>query len=355
MFALERELAINAEEAPVAHTEELRVLTDIEIRQDDLWTTTTDFVGGLETGSLGALGRWLDRRSNPADALSCALKLLAHQSSYDAVVTSNLRMAQLYGFLRTLLRVHTPVHVHLELWLDEERDSLAWKLKRRFQRIAFASTDLLITSARAEIETYSERLGLPRDRFRFVLFHTNVIKPGAIGEETGYAFAAGKTGRDYPLLAKAVENTGVHVVVLGSADSVEGVEFPPNVTVLTDEPYERYLELLHGCDFVIVPLSDSKSSKGQVVILEAMAVGKPVIATDTTGTVDYVDHGESGILVPPDDADALRSAIERLGTDPGLRASLRRSALEQIPRHTFRHYVQTILRLVRETVSHPRR
>jgi len=344
-----------SDEAPAARAAELRVLTDIEIHQDDLWATTTDFVGGLDTGSLGAFGRWLDGRSISTDTLSCALKLLAHQGNYDAVVTSNLRMAQVYGFLRTLFRMRSPVHVHLELWLDEEKDSFAWKLKRVFQRMAFARTDLLITSARAEIETYSERLGLPRDRFRFVFFHTNVIKPGAVGKEGGYAFAAGKTGRDYPLLAQAVADTGVDVVVLGSASSVEGVEFPPNVTVLTDEPYERYLELLYGCDFVIVPLSDSKSSRGQVVILEAMAVGKPVIATDGVGTVDYIDTGDNGVLVPPDDPEALRSAVTRLGTDAALRARLSRSALEQIPRHTFRHYIQTILRLVQETVSNPRR
>ncbi|MEM7434218.1 MAG: glycosyltransferase family 4 protein [Myxococcota bacterium] len=343
--------SMDADQAPVACAERPRVLTDVQIHQDELWTNTTDFLDGVETRSLGAVGRWLDRRSAEPGVLLRALKLLVHQADYDAVVTSSLRTAQVYGFLRTLCRVRTPAHVHLELWLDEERNSFAWKLKRAFQRAAFASTDLLVTSARAEIDTYSERLGLPRDRFRFVFFHTNVLEPGAMGGEGGYAFAAGKTGRDYELLARAAVESGVDLVVLGDAASLRGVEFPPNVTVLTDEPYDRYLELLHGCDFVIVPLNDAKSSRGQVVMLEAMAVGKPVIATETVGTVDYVETGDNGILVAPSDVDSLRSAIHRLGTDAVLRARLSKRALEQMKRHTFRRYVETILEHVQDAVS----
>ena len=70
-----------------------RVLTDIDIHQDSLWSKATDFVDRLETSSLGALGRWLDRKSEGPSAALKALKLLIHQSRYDAVVTSDLRSA----------------------------------------------------------------------------------------------------------------------------------------------------------------------------------------------------------------------------------------------------------------------
>ena len=101
----------------------------------------------------------------------------------------------------------------------------------------------------------------------------------------------------------------IDLVVLGDVGSLEGVTFPSRTKVLVDQPYDRYLELLHGCDFVVVPLSDLTRSRGQVVILEAMAIGKPVIATETIGTVDYVESGENGLLVPPGDAEALAAAM----------------------------------------------
>ncbi len=328
-----------------------RILTDVDIQQDSLWSRATDFVDDVQTSSFGALGRWLDRKSMTPSIVLKALKLLVNQANYDAVVTSGLRCGQVFGFLRTVLRIRQPVHIHLELMLDDEKDSLFWKLKRAFQRAAFASTDLLITSALGEIDIYSERLGIPRERFQFVFFHTNVVNPGLVGQELGYAFSAGRTGRDYQLLAAAVRDLDLDLVVLGDEASLRGAEFPRRTRVLADQPYERYLELLHGCDFVIVPLNEIRSSRGQVVILEAMAIGKPVIATETVGTLDYVQSGENGLLVPPGDAAALASAIQSLSGDAALRARFSKRGLESVQRHTFRSYVETVLGLVERTVD----
>jgi glycosyltransferase involved in cell wall biosynthesis len=331
-----------------------RVLTDIDIHQDSLWSTATDFVGRLETSSLGALGRWLDRKSEGPSAALKALKLLIHQSRYDAVVTSDLRSAQIFGFLRTFLRIGRPVHIQLELMLDRDKETLLWRLKRRFQRLAFGSTDLLVTSALGEIEIYSQSLRIPRERFRFVSFHTNVVDPGPVGEERGYAFSAGRTGRDYEVLARAAQGLEMDLVVLGDVASLEGVTFPDRTKVLVNQPYDRYLELLHGCDFIIVPLSELTRSRGQVVILEAMAIGKPVIVTEAIGTVDYVESGENGLLVPPGDAQALAAAMQRLHEDPELRAHLSERGLDFARRHTFRNYVETILGHVERTVVNGR-
>jgi glycosyltransferase involved in cell wall biosynthesis len=331
-----------------------RVLTDTDIYQDTLWSTATDFVGRVETSSFGWLGHWLDRNSDASPLLK-ALKLLIHEGDYDAVVTGDLRAGQILGFLRTVLRSRRPVHVQTEITLDRESDSVLWKLKQGFQRLAFASTDLLVTSALGEVDIYSRRLGIPRERFRFVPFHTNVVNPGRVGEEHGYAFSAGRSGRDYEALARAMQGLDVDLVVLGDAASLEGVTFPSRTTVLVDQPYERYIELLHGCDFVVVPLIDLPRSTGQVVILEAMAIGKPVIVTETVGTVDYVESGENGLLVPPGDAEALATAIRRLSEDPELRAHFSEKGLEFARRHTFRIYVETMLQHVERTVANGRR
>jgi glycosyltransferase involved in cell wall biosynthesis len=56
--------------------------------------------------------------------------------------------------------------------------------------------------------------------------------------------------------------------------------------------------------------------------LEAMAAGKPLVATDIPGCREAVVDGETGILIPPRDAQALAAALERLINDPTLRASM---------------------------------
>ncbi|MCQ4206514.1 glycosyltransferase family 4 protein [Streptomyces longispororuber] len=56
-------------------------------------------------------------------------------------------------------------------------------------------------------------------------------------------------------------------------------------------------------------------------VQEAMASGVPVIAPAAGGPLDLVDHGRTGLLVPPGDADAVRDAVWALAADPGLRAA----------------------------------
>jgi glycosyltransferase involved in cell wall biosynthesis len=59
-----------------------------------------------------------------------------------------------------------------------------------------------------------------------------------------------------------------------------------------------------------------------VVAREAMAYGRPVVATAVGGLVDAVEDGVTGLLVPPRDQRALRAALERLLGDPDLRRRL---------------------------------
>ncbi len=88
-----------------------------------------------------------------------------------------------------------------------------------------------------------------------------------------------------------------------------------------------------------------------VAILEAMAAGKPVVASPVGGVPRVVHEGETGFLVPHGDPDALASRLVQLLRDPGLRARLganaRRAALERftlesVSRRTVDVYRQVI-------------
>lgn len=83
---------------------------------------------------------------------------------------------------------------------------------------------------------------------------------------------------------------------------------------------ERTAELLRHSDVAVVP--STWTEPGGLVVLEGMACGTPVVGPSAGGPVEVVNDGIDGFLVDPTDTDALAAAIERLLTDPALRAEV---------------------------------
>ena len=88
------------------------------------------------------------------------------------------------------------------------------------------------------------------------------------------------------------------------------------------------LERLYGRAAVVaVP---SRREGFGVVCAEAMAYGRPVVASAVGGLLDLVVHEETGLLVPPRDVNALRAALKRLLADRKLRRRLGAAGRERI-------------------------
>jgi glycosyltransferase involved in cell wall biosynthesis len=78
-------------------------------------------------------------------------------------------------------------------------------------------------------------------------------------------------------------------------------------------------ELLASSDIFVL---SSRSEGHPVSLLEAMATGLPVVATDVGGVAESVVHGQTGLLVPAGEVTALAAALERLVDDEQLRRRL---------------------------------
>lgn len=83
-----------------------------------------------------------------------------------------------------------------------------------------------------------------------------------------------------------------------------------------------------GSDMVVLT---SHNEGTPVCLIEAMAAGRPVIATDVGGVRDVLEGGRLGRLVPPGDAEALAGAVTRLLDDPDLRSELQRRGASAAP------------------------
>lgn len=87
-----------------------------------------------------------------------------------------------------------------------------------------------------------------------------------------------------------------------------------------------------AADVVVVP---SRREPLGLAAIEALACATPVIAASVGGLRDVVRDGQNGLLVPPEDALAIRLGLERIAA-PGLRAALSSAARESVAQHDLR-------------------
>jgi glycosyltransferase involved in cell wall biosynthesis len=81
-------------------------------------------------------------------------------------------------------------------------------------------------------------------------------------------------------------------------------------------------ELSKAALFSVVPLKDGDTAAGQVTVVEAMRLGRAVVATRAPGTVDYIRDSETGLLVEPNSPSELADAMTKLWNDAALRGRL---------------------------------
>jgi glycosyltransferase involved in cell wall biosynthesis len=91
-------------------------------------------------------------------------------------------------------------------------------------------------------------------------------------------------------------------------------------------PHEEVSKLFQSASVVALPYVEASQSG---VIPVAYAFGKPVVATRVGGIPDVVDHGLTGLLVPPGDPDSLADALVALLKDHGARLEMGRRAREK--------------------------
>lgn len=88
---------------------------------------------------------------------------------------------------------------------------------------------------------------------------------------------------------------------------------------------EQVIGHLRRADVLVapsVPSSDGRREGIPVALMEAMASGLPVVASRLSGIPELVKDGETGLLAPPGDVDALAAKIHQLDDDPALRRTL---------------------------------
>jgi glycosyltransferase involved in cell wall biosynthesis len=214
----------------------------------------------------------------------------------------------------------TGVPFVVQLWgTDVELARRAPRLARRVLRRA-----RLAICASQELAAAARELGARSVR----VIPSGVDLPETVGppDEPPHVLYAGRLSEEKGVLELVEAAAGLPLVVAGDGPLRDRVP-----AALGFVPHDELLRLYERAAVVVCP---SRREGFGVVCAEAMAHGRPVVATAVGGLLDLVVDGETGLLVPPGDPAALRAALERVLADSDLRRRLgeagRRRAAETL-------------------------
>jgi colanic acid/amylovoran biosynthesis glycosyltransferase len=156
---------------------------------------------------------------------------------------------------------------------------------------------------------------------------SGVDLPADVGEEADppEVLYAGRLSPEKGVLELVEAARGLNLVVAGDGPLRDRV---PQARGFL--PPEQLAELYARAAVVVCP---SHREGFGVACLEAMAHGRPVVASAVGGLLDLVVDGETGIHVPPGDVGALRSALERLLADRELRRRMGEAGRRRAAEH----------------------
>lgn len=251
------------------------------------------------------------------------------REAQDGVITLFPQIAAMVGLRKRFSRKKVPI--------------VAWcynigrfggGLLQKSAKFCNSSVDRFIVHSTQEVETVSKWLKLPKDRFIFVPLQRAEI-PITQKEDKSHPFvlAMGSANRDYATFFDAIKITGLRTIVVAGAHAIKGLTPPSNVEIRNKLSPDQCHELAQKARINVVPLLDHVTAAGQVTIIEAMRMYRPVIATRCAGSVDYIENQKTGILVPPNSSESLAREITDLWNNEDKRNNIAKQAGDYAETH----------------------
>jgi glycosyltransferase involved in cell wall biosynthesis len=268
------------------------------------------------------------------------------------ILHTHLYHGDLYGFLASRLvpvpRLVSTIQAINFFWEVEAGTRRArWRAASLVYRGIYRAFDGLATCSAAVREAVCTRRGLKIHRDRVTVIHNSMdleeLKPNT-ERKRATGSCSGVAGESRPKRLIAVANFGRykgHRILL---QAMAKLPTDPAVEcwLVGDGPEKARMErlardlglmnrvrflgyrqdvsaLLHQCDLFVLP---SLWEPFGIALVEAMVSGVPVLACRAGGVPEIVTDGETGLLVPPGDADALAAGLRRLLLDDALRGRL---------------------------------
>lgn len=221
-------------------------------------------------------------------------------------------------------------------------------LYRRLEKLLWRIPDVLVGVGRAQADSIRKLYGIPEARMR--ILWNGVDQPRPRVSPDVIAAAAGATGPVIASISTLIPQKGLrHLIDAAARLKSKGNKFrllivggghlmdsltQQAIALGLDDEHIRFLGWVPEASDCALPVCDifvqsSLWEAMSVVVLEAMASGKPMVITSVGENPYVIEHGKTGMIVPPGDPEALADALQKLLTDPSLRDRLGQNARQR--------------------------
>jgi glycosyltransferase involved in cell wall biosynthesis len=225
-------------------------------------------------------------------------------------------------------RFHYIAHIHIDAPPSGPAGFLLKIYKPLFLRRVLHAASYVVVFTDEQKSAVHSKYGVPNDRIKVVVngvedkFYFD--KSRSESERPKLLFV-GRLGyqKNIPQLLSALKGVSgqFETVLVGSGEletELKSLAKELELKNVTFAGRKDGTELLKFYDDADIFVLSSEREGMPLVLLEAMAMGLPIVATDVTGNRDVVVNGENGLLVPFNDADAFREALLKIKSDKKL-------------------------------------
>ena len=262
--------------------------------------------------------------------LDQALVLLPQLRSADLIITTNDSCGLPVAFLKHVRLLSTPqIYIHMHLVPNK----FISELLREPQAIISVSSQINLPGQKI----YSSPPGVDIGFF----------KPHKLKPQYDIVAVGRDPGRDYHTLFRALANLPVKTLIICDPKNIHQLSVPANVTIEHQASYRKVRQAYHQARIIVLP-TKTKAISGQTNFLEALACGKPVIATDTPTLHQSFNRASQAhcLYYQPENSTDLTRKITYLLQKSQLQKSLSTAARKIALRYSSKKFAEKLTALI---------
>jgi phosphatidylinositol alpha-mannosyltransferase len=274
--------------------------------------------------------------------------LVPSVSMYATLASSAPVVATVHAYLDRSRAMELAAPVLRRVWARVAEGVAVSETAARFLRRALPDADVEIVPNGVDVEAFARGAGAAAD----LPDGRRVAWVNRLDPQKGFPVAVAAFAK----VVAEIPEARLVVVGEGSDHEALGLLTGParaRVELLGTLPNDRIPGIHAACE-VFVSAATGQESFG-IALVEAMAAGLPVVATDIPGYREVVTHGVHGLLVPPRDPEALAAALVRVLTEAGLAERLGEAARARAREFDWPAVVDRLEQIYRRAIERPRR